>query len=154
MCLNFHFLERRKLRIFITGFAQRYFMDLNVKSKKENEVKQKYLGEKGLLAFIGFLSAFIPLSTDLYLPSLPTMAEYFGVENTLINLTLVLFFIFFALGMLVWGPLSDKYGRKRILVVGMSIYTIASLLCALSGNVYQLIIFRIFQAIEIGRAHV
>lgn len=127
-------------------------METIIESNEKNTVNQKYLGEKGLLAFIGFLSAFIPLSTDLYLPSLPTMAENFGVPNTLINLTLVLFFIFFALGMLVWGPLSDKYGRKPILVSGMFIYTIASLLCALSGNVYQLIIFRVLQAIGAGSA--
>lgn len=127
-------------------------MDTIIESNEKNTVNQKYLGEKGLLAFIGFLSAFIPLSTDLYLPSLPTMAGNFGVPNTLINLTLVLFFIFFALGMLVWGPLSDKYGRKPILVIGMFIYTIASLLCALSGNVYQLIVFRVFQAIGAGSA--
>ncbi|MHC1681827.1 MAG: Bcr/CflA family efflux MFS transporter [Clostridiaceae bacterium] len=119
---------------------------------KESEVSQKYLVEKGLIGYIAFLSAFIPLSTDLYLPSLPKMAENFNVANTLVNLTLVLFFIFFALGTLVWGPLSDKYGRRPILIIGMIIYTVASLLCALSGNVYQLIVFRVLQAIGSGSA--
>lgn len=113
---------------------------------------QKYLGEKGLIVLIAFLSAFIPLSTDLYLPALPRMAENFNAAPSLINLTLILFFIFYAAGSLFWGPLSDKFGRKRILLIGLVIYTAASALCAYSGNVYQLIGFRIIQAIASGAA--
>lgn len=119
---------------------------------KDNPKSQKYLGEKGLLVLIAFLSAFIPLSTDLYLPALPRMAENFMAAPSLINLTLILFFIFYAGGSLFWGPLSDKYGRKRILLIGLVIYTIASTLCAFSGDVYQLIVFRIIQAIASGAA--
>ncbi|WP_348980958.1 multidrug effflux MFS transporter [Desulfosporosinus sp. BG] len=111
---------------------------------------QKYLGEKGLLALIGFLSAFIPLSTDLYLPALPHMADNFHVSVGLINLTLTLFFIFYAAATLLWGPLSDKYGRRPILIIGLILYTTASVLCALSTNVYQLIGFRILQAVASG----
>lgn len=119
----------------------------------ESERKtQKYLGSKGLIILIAFLSAFIPLSTDLYLPALPRMAEQFNAAPSLINLTLILFFLFYAGGTLFWGPLSDKYGRKRILLIGVIIYTAASALCAVSGNIYQLIIFRIFQAIASGAA--
>lgn len=113
---------------------------------------QKYLGEKGLLALIGFLSAFIPLSTDLYLPALPRMADNFHVSVGLINLTLTLFFIFYAAATLLWGPLSDKYGRRPILIIGLILYTTASVLCALSTNVYQLIGFRILQAVASGAA--
>lgn len=111
---------------------------------------QKYLGEKGLLALIGFLSAYIPLSTDLYLPALPHMADNFQVPASLINLTLTLFFIFYAAATLFWGPLSDKYGRRPILLIGLILYTTASVLCALSTNVYQLIGFRVFQAVASG----
>lgn len=66
--------------------------------------RQKYLGEKGLIALITFLSAFVPLSTDLYLPALPGMALYFNVSTDLVNSTLILFFVFFAAGTLFWGP--------------------------------------------------
>lgn len=125
-------------------------IDINVAS--ENFKTQKYLGEKGLIVLIGFLSAFIPLSTDLYLPALPLMAKNFKATPSLINLTLILFFIFYAVGALFWGPLSDKYGRKRILLIGLAIYTSASALCALSGNIYLLILFRIIQAIAAGAA--
>ncbi|MBN1236146.1 MAG: multidrug effflux MFS transporter [Methanotrichaceae archaeon] len=110
-------------------------------------LRQKYLGEKGLIGLIAFLSAFVPLSTDLYLPALPGMAKYFGVTSDLANLTLILFFVFFAGGTLFWGPLSDKYGRRPILLIGLSIYSLAGFLCAGSEDIYQLILFRILQAI-------
>lgn len=114
--------------------------------------RQKYLGEKGLIVLIAFLSAFVPLSTDLYLPALPGMAKYFGVPATLTNLTLVLFFAFFSFGMLLWGPLSDKYGRKPILCTGLVIYAAASILCACAGTVYDLVASRIFQAVGASAA--
>lgn len=115
--------------------------------KGRSRQKQKYLGEKGLIALITVLSAFVPLSTDLYLPALPGMALYFDVSSDLANLTLILFFVFFSAGMLFWGPLSDKYGRRPVLLIGLSIYLVASLGCAISWDIYQLIAFRILQAI-------
>jgi MFS transporter, DHA1 family, multidrug resistance protein len=74
------------------------------------------------------------------------MSTYFGIEASRINLTLTAFFIFYALGTLVWGPLSDHYGRKPVLVMGLGLYIIASALCALMQNVDGLILCRIFQA--------
>jgi len=111
------------------------------------QAKQKYLGAYGLIIFIALLSAFVPLSTDLYLPALPGMSAYFGVSAERINLTLTAFFIFYALGTLVWGPLSDHYGRKPVLVAGMGLYVIASAFCALMRSVEGLVLCRIFQAI-------
>jgi DHA1 family bicyclomycin/chloramphenicol resistance-like MFS transporter len=123
-------------------------LDQGCRERNRNEpYRQKYLGEKGLIALIVFLSASVPLSTDIYLPALPQMAHYFNVSADLVNLTLILYFTFFAIGTLFWGPLSDKYGRRPILLIGLSVYLAASLGCAGSWDIYQLIVFRILQAI-------
>lgn len=111
---------------------------------------QRYLGDKGLIALIAFMSGLIPLSTDLYLPALPGMADYFDTSIKLINLTLIMFFFFFAVGTLFWGPLSDTYGRKLVLQIGLAIYIIASGMCACSSDIFQLIAFRTLQAIGAG----
>lgn len=112
--------------------------------------QQKYLGKKGLVIYITLMSMFIPLSTDLYLPALPNMSEVLQVPNSLTNLTLVAFFLFYAVGTLFWGPMSDKYGRRGILIGGSVIYTLASIVCAVAFNVYVLIFARILQGIGAG----
>ncbi len=114
--------------------------------KTEEAVDQKYLGKGGLIVFIALLSAFIPLSTDLYLPALPSMVDYFGSTLTTVNLTLILFFLMFAAGSLIWGPLSDKFGRRPILLAGLCVYLAASILCWVAGTIELLILFRIVQA--------
>ena len=107
---------------------------------------QKILGPTGLIVLIALLSAFVPLSTDLYLPALPEMSVLFQVPVHDINLTLTMFFVFYALGTLVWGPLSDRYGRKPILLVGLSVYVLTSVFCANAGNVHTLVFSRALQA--------
>ncbi len=107
---------------------------------------QKYLGARGLVVLIALLSAFVPLSTDLYLPALPGMSAYFNASADQINLTLSAFFVFYAIGTLFWGPLSDRFGRRPVLLVGLSVYVIASALCANAWSVGTLIFFRALQA--------
>ncbi len=119
---------------------------------EESAAQQKHLGKTGLVVFIALLSAFVPLSTDLYLPALPTMVQYFGATETTVNLTLILFFVFFGAGTLVFGTLSDKYGRRPVLVSGLAIYLVAGILCAFSRNIGFLIAFRIVQAIGASAA--
>ena len=91
---------------------------------------QKYLGSRGLILLLALLSAFVPLSTDLYLPALPTMSKSLQAPIEQINLTLTAFFVCFSIGMLLWGPLSDRYGRKPILLIGLSMYVLASVMCS------------------------
>lgn len=117
---------------------------------QKNIDKQKFLGKAGLIFFITLMNMFIPLSTDLYLPALPTMSVALGVSTALTNLTLVSFFFFFAVGTLFWGPISDKYGRKPVLVAGTGLYVAASAVCALAPDVYVLIVARVMQGIAAG----
>ncbi|MBC3796114.1 multidrug effflux MFS transporter [Acetobacterium tundrae] len=112
--------------------------------------KQKYLGNKGLIVFMALMNMFVPLSTDMYLPALPSMNSYFGSSSAVTNLTLSAFFFFYAIGILFWGPLSEKYGRKPILIVGSILYAASSIACALSINIYFLIAARILQGIGSG----
>ncbi len=98
------------------------------------------------LLFLAFISAFPPLSTDLYLPAMPQMVEALAASHAKVNMTLSMFFAFYAGGLLFWGPLSEKYGRKPILLVGLILYMVSSLMCGFSETVGQLILSRIFQA--------
>ena len=111
---------------------------------------QKHIGVKGLILFISFLGMFIPMSIDLYLPAVPKMTGYFHTTSAMVNLTLNAFFIFFAVGIILFGPLSDKFGRKPILVFGLILYILGSMASALSASIYQLILFRIVQALGAG----
>ncbi len=109
--------------------------------------RQRYLGSSGLIVLLALLSAFVPLSTDLYLPALPTMSKSLQAPADQINLTLTVFFVIFSAGMLIWGPLSDRYGRKPILLIGLSAYVLASALCSVTASVTALIAFRALQAL-------
>lgn len=113
-------------------------------------VEQRYLKKTGLITLITVLNMTAPLTTDMYLPAVPTMTKIFDTSASILNLTLVGFFFFFAIGMLFFGPLSDKYGRKNILLTGLVIYMVSSGLCAVSTNIWQLILFRIFEALGAG----
>jgi len=88
-----------------------------------------------------------PLSTDLYLASLPSLATTFGVPVSTVQLTLSLFVIGFGSAQLIVGPLSDRYGRRPVLLAGLATYLIASLLCGLSPTIDMLIAARFVQAI-------
>ena len=103
-----------------------------------------------MVAFITFMNMFIPLSTDMYLPALPEMGHYFMASNSLVSFSLTIFFFMFAVSMVLFGPLSDKYGRRPILLVGTAIYTLTSIVCALSPNIYVLILGRLFQGVGAG----
>lgn len=111
---------------------------------------QKYLTKQVLIVLIVILSIVAPFSTDMYLPGLPIIVEYFGTTDAILNMTLYGFMMFMAVGILILGPISDKYGRKPILLVSLIAYTIISTLCAFSPNIWVFILLRILQGIAAG----
>jgi DHA1 family bicyclomycin/chloramphenicol resistance-like MFS transporter len=102
------------------------------------------------LAITALLTAVValgPISTDLYLPSLPGLLRHFDADVAEVQLTLSVFLIGLAVGQLVYGPLSDRFGRRPVLIGGMLIYVAASIVCALAASVPALIAARLVQAI-------
>lgn len=100
-------------------------------------------------ALIYILAAIIalgPLSVDLYLPAMPAMRDFFGANVSQVQLTLSSYLLGFSIFHLLCGPLSDRFGRKPILLLGLGLYVVMSVFCALSQTVEELIIYRFFQA--------
>lgn len=122
------------------------------KTTLQLEKPQRRLGLKGMIAFIILMDAFIPLSNDLYLPAMPTMGAHLGTTDALVQLTITIFFFSYAVGMLIWGPLSDKYGRKRPLAAGFLLYSIATAICMLAWNIEVLLAARLLQGIGAASA--
>ncbi|CAI3158610.1 Bicyclomycin resistance protein [Acinetobacter calcoaceticus] len=101
----------------------------------------------GWIMLLALLTALGPLSIDMYLPALPQMADDFGVSTQMVANTLPAYFFGLAVGQLVYGPLSDRIGRKKPLYFGLALYAVASLFCVLATNEWGLIAARILQAL-------
>ena len=87
------------------------------------------------------------VGSDIYLPTLPTIGLALNQTQSAMQLTLGIYLIGLSIGQLFWGPLSDHYGRKQLVMLGMVLYLLASLSCAFSTSYYQLIISRLIQAL-------
>jgi DHA1 family bicyclomycin/chloramphenicol resistance-like MFS transporter len=112
------------------------------------------IGRIVLVSYILYVQMFSLFATDMYTPALPDLPAFFSASESLVNLTLVLFFVFMLIGMLLFGPISDRYGRKPVLYLGCIVYTVASLACAFAPTIWALIATRIFQALAAGMVQV
>lgn len=100
-----------------------------------------------LLLILGALSAFGPLAIDFYLPSFPALALAFDTDTEHVQLSLASYFAGLAIGQLLYGPLADRFGRRMPLLVGVSLFTLASLACAMAPSLEWLIAARFMQAL-------
>lgn len=100
-----------------------------------------------LIVLMGVLQAFAPLSIDMYLPSMPLLEKVFNATTAQVQITLVTFLLGYALGQTVYGPITDRFGRKPPLYVSLTLFVVSSAACALSTSVGMLSFFRLVQAI-------
>ena len=98
------------------------------------------------LILLSLLAAFPPLSTDMYLPAIPTLQATWGLPFATVNLSLVLFMAVFSFCLLIHGPLSDRFGRRLILMIGIVLFIAGTLLCASAMSITVLLIARCVQA--------
>ncbi len=111
-------------------------------------------GERRLLLLLSALVAFGPLSIDMYLPSLPAIAADLGASDAQVQRSISGFLVGFCVGMLFYGPLSDRFGRRPVLLAGIALYLFSSLACALADSAGQLVLLRVLQALGGGAASV
>lgn len=107
----------------------------------------RFRDHRTVLLLMGMLISLGPLSIDMYLPAFQKISSDFGVSVSNVELSLSSFFIGLSIGQLIYGPLSDRYGRKKPLYVGLFLYALASIGCALATSIETLIFLRFLQAL-------
>ncbi len=100
-----------------------------------------------MTALLALLTAFGPVATDMYVPSLPEIGRLLGADPAIVQLTLSAYLIGFAVGQVFYGPLSDRLGRKPALLVALALFCAASLMCAAAPTIETLIAARALQAL-------
>ena len=100
-----------------------------------------------ILIFLGMLTAFGPFVTDMYLPTFPEMADFFHTSSSMVQLGLTASMIGLAAGQLFFGPLSDKCGRRPLLIAGMFLFLVSTLGCVYSQTALQFVGWRLVQGI-------
>lgn len=113
-------------------------------------VEQKRLGAHSFFVCVLGIYILQVLAIDLFVPALPSMQRSFNVSEGYLNLTVFSFFVFTAIGVVVSGPISDRYGRRGLLVAGSGLFTLGSVLCAIAPSVEALVVFRIVEALGYG----
>ena len=121
-------------RIFAPGF-------------NDSDMVKKDNSKIFLVILLGMLTAFGPFVTDMYLPSLPSMAGYFDTTTSMVQLGLTTSMIGLAAGQIFFGPLSDKYGRRPLLLCAMTLFIVSTVLCIFAPDIYTFAALRLVQGI-------
>jgi MFS transporter, DHA1 family, multidrug resistance protein len=100
-----------------------------------------------LIVLLGALTAFAPMSIDMYLPALPTLEREFAASTAEVQRTIATFFLGFACGQALYGPVIDRFGRRAPLYVSLSVFVAASIGCALAPSIESLAVLRLVQAL-------
>lgn len=100
-----------------------------------------------LMLLLGLLAAIGPLTVDTYLPSMPAISADFGVSSSLVQLSVSSYFFGLAIGQIICGALSDRFGRRPILFAGLVLYVIASVACSMAPSATALVVARLIQGL-------
>ena len=114
---------------------------------KDNRIQTKRNRGNLYVVFLAAIAAVPAMATDMYLAAMPIIAKQWSAPDSRVALSLVLWFVAFSVFLLICGPFSDKHGRRPVLLVGLALFTGATVACSLATNIMQLIGFRILQAI-------
>ena len=104
-------------------------------------------GSRALTTLLAMLTGLGPISMDMYLPSLPAIAQVLHAPTARVQLTIASYLIGFAVGQVIWGPVSDRRGRRSVLLAALMLYTVGTLVCAATQSIDTLIAARFLQAI-------
>lgn len=120
--------------------------DVTVGQDRAVESKETGMG-RGLLVVLALLASTAPLSVDFYLPSFPEVQDSLGASATQVQLTLTGFLLGLAFGQPLWGPITDRFGRRAPLLVGVTVSTAAALIATIAPSIQILIAARLVQAL-------
>uniref|UniRef100_A0A2A4Z507 Bcr/CflA family efflux transporter n=1 Tax=OCS116 cluster bacterium TaxID=2030921 RepID=A0A2A4Z507_9PROT len=101
----------------------------------------------GMTILLAAITSIQPLSTDLYLPSMLSIAAFYETDMAHVQFTLTAFMVGFIVGQIIYGPFTDKYGRKPIMLISLGVYIFGTLICLFAGNIETLVLGRFFQAV-------
>src|SRR5690554_1477290 len=110
-------------------------------------MKIQNINKTFLILLLGILAAIGPFTIDMYLPAFGKIANSLGTDEARVAFTLTSYFFGIAIGQLIYGPIVDKYGRKKPLLFGLFLYTLAAIGCAVSYSIEMMIVMRLFQAL-------
>jgi MFS transporter, DHA1 family, multidrug resistance protein len=116
----------------------------------KNYMNQKPLNQKYIQMLLLLLVTFAQAAIDIYLPSLPSMTREFHTQNEMVQYSLSVFVMGMIFSQLIFGALSDRYGRRKILLICLEIFLVATLFCIFAPSIQTLLIARFFQGFGIG----
>lgn len=117
-------------------------------------MQEKPVSHVGLIFILGLISMLMPLAIDMYLPSMPVIAQEYGVPAGSVQMTLSAYVLGFAIGQLFYGPMADSLGRKPVIFWGVMIFAVAAGACALAQSVEQLVWMRFLHGLAAAAASV
>ncbi len=115
---------------------------------KSHTTRVSKAGSRHLTFFAAVLSMIAPFSINTYLPSFPDIEREFGISRAILSQSLGVYLFAFAVSTLFWGPLADRLGRRQVILVSMTVYTLASIGCALADNAETFMLLRIVQGLS------